>query len=125
MGLFNRTKDETVTETPSVAVEDISGDYTLDPSHTRIGFSARHAMVTKVRGHFDEFEGSAHVDTADAGQLLGHGHHPGRQRHHRQRAARRSPQDPRLLRHRQLPADHLRLDRTSSATAPSGPSPAT
>lgn len=63
MGLFNRTKDETVSETPSVAVENISGDYTLDPSHTRIGFSARHAMVTKVRGHFDEFEGSAHVDT--------------------------------------------------------------
>jgi polyisoprenoid-binding protein YceI len=63
MGLFNRTKNDTVSETPSVAVENISGDYTLDPSHTRIGFSARHAMVTKVRGHFDEFEGSAHVDT--------------------------------------------------------------
>ncbi|MGO4362138.1 YceI family protein [Terrabacter sp. 2TAF16] len=63
MGLFTRTKDETVSETPSVAVENISGDYTIDPSHTRIGFSARHAMVTKVRGHFDEFEGSAHVDT--------------------------------------------------------------
>jgi len=63
MGLFNRTKTDTVSETPSVAVENISGDYTLDPSHTRIGFSARHAMVTKVRGHFDEFEGSAHVDT--------------------------------------------------------------
>ncbi|WP_374969779.1 YceI family protein [Terrabacter sp. BE26] len=63
MGLFNRTKSETVTETPSVAVENISGDYTLDPSHTRIGFSARHAMVTKVRGNFEEFEGTAHVDT--------------------------------------------------------------
>ena len=65
MGLFNRTKNDTVTETPSVAVENISGDYTLDPSHTRIGFSARHAMVTKVRGNFDQFEGSAHVDTAN------------------------------------------------------------
>ena len=65
MGLFNRTKSDTVTETPSVAVENISGDYTLDPSHTRIGFSARHAMVTKVRGNFDQFEGSAHVDTAN------------------------------------------------------------
>ncbi|GAA2036817.1 YceI family protein [Terrabacter terrae] len=65
MGLFNRSKDETVVETPSVAVESISGDYTIDPSHTRVGFSARHAMVTKVRGHFDEFEGSAHVDTVD------------------------------------------------------------
>jgi len=63
MGLFNRTKTDTVSETPSVAVENISGDYTIDPSHTRIGFSARHAMVTKVRGQFDEFEGSAHVDT--------------------------------------------------------------
>jgi polyisoprenoid-binding protein YceI len=64
MGLFNRTKDEVVTEAASVAVSDITGDYTLDPSHTRIGFSARHAMVTKVRGHFDQFEGTAHVDTA-------------------------------------------------------------
>ena len=63
MGLFNRTKDETVSETPSVAVENISGDYTIDPSHTRVGFSARHAMVTKVRGHFDSFEGTAHIDT--------------------------------------------------------------
>lgn len=65
MGLFNRTKGETVVETPSVAVENISGDYTIDPSHTRIGFSARHAMVTKVRGQFEQFEGSAHVDTVN------------------------------------------------------------
>ena len=63
MGLFNRSKDEVVTEAASVAVDDISGDYAIDPSHTRIGFSARHAMVTKVRGHFDQFEGNAHVDT--------------------------------------------------------------
>lgn len=41
---------------------ELSGDYTLDAAHTRIGFSARHAMVTKVRGAFDEFEGSFHVD---------------------------------------------------------------
>lgn len=39
-----------------------SGDYTLDPAHTRLGFVARHAMVTKVRGAFNDFEGSAHVD---------------------------------------------------------------
>ncbi|MGO4597846.1 YceI family protein [Terrabacter sp. 2RAF25] len=68
MGLFNRTKAETATETveaASVAVSDISGDYTLDPTHTRIGFSARHAMVTKVRGNFEQFEGSATVDTAN------------------------------------------------------------
>ena len=51
---------ETLASTPSPA--GISGDYTLDPAHTRIGFSARHAMVTKVRGAFTEFEGNAHVD---------------------------------------------------------------
>jgi polyisoprenoid-binding protein YceI len=44
------------------ALADVTGDYTLDATHTRIGFSARHAMVTTVRGQFDEFEGSAHLD---------------------------------------------------------------
>ena len=44
---------------------DIAGDYTLDPAHTRLGFSARHAMVATVRGQFTEFTGTAHVDTAD------------------------------------------------------------
>jgi polyisoprenoid-binding protein YceI len=46
-------------------IEDISGDYTIDVAHSRLGFSARHAMVTTVRGHFKDFEGTAHVDTAD------------------------------------------------------------
>jgi polyisoprenoid-binding protein YceI len=41
---------------------ELSGTYTLDPAHTRIGFSARHAMVTKVRGSFNEFTGTAVVD---------------------------------------------------------------
>jgi polyisoprenoid-binding protein YceI len=47
------------------AIADVSGDYVLDPSHTRIGFSARHAMVTNVRGQFDTFQGTAHIDAAD------------------------------------------------------------
>jgi len=37
------------------------GTYTIDPSHSTIGFVARHAMVTKVRGSFTEFEGIAVV----------------------------------------------------------------
>ena len=41
---------------------DLTGAYTLDPSHTRIGFVARHAMVTKVRGSFNDIEGTATVD---------------------------------------------------------------
>ena len=43
----------------------LTGDYTLDPSHSRIGFVARHAMVTKVRGSFNEFEGSGHLDAEE------------------------------------------------------------
>jgi polyisoprenoid-binding protein YceI len=46
----------------AVAQETLTGDYTLDLAHTRIGFSARHAMVTKVRGQFNEFTGTAHLD---------------------------------------------------------------
>lgn len=41
---------------------DLTGTYTFDPAHTRIGFVARHAMVTKVRGSFNEFTGSARLD---------------------------------------------------------------
>lgn len=47
------------------AIEDLTGDYQLDVAHTRLGFTARHAMVTKVRGSFGEFEGTAHLDAAD------------------------------------------------------------
>ena len=38
-----------------------AGTFNIDPSHSRIGFSARHAMVTKVRGAFNEFTGSGTV----------------------------------------------------------------
>ena len=49
--------------TASVPVlTELTGTYTVDPAHTRIGFVARHAMVTKVRGSFDEFAGTAVLD---------------------------------------------------------------
>jgi polyisoprenoid-binding protein YceI len=40
----------------------LAGDYVLDHTHTRVGFVARHAMVTKVRGAFNDFEGTVHID---------------------------------------------------------------
>ena len=46
------------------ALVDVTGDYTVDVQHTRIGMRARHAMVTTVRGAFTAFEGTAHLDTA-------------------------------------------------------------
>jgi polyisoprenoid-binding protein YceI len=43
----------------------LTGDYVFDPAHSTIGFVARHAMVTKVRGGFNEFEGKIHIDGAN------------------------------------------------------------
>ncbi|SRR5579875_2566550 len=43
----------------------LTGDYTIDKAHSRIGFVARHAMVTKVRGLFKEFDGTIHLDGED------------------------------------------------------------
>lgn len=44
--------------TTAATVGSLTGTYTIDPSHSQIGFGARHAMVTKVRGQFNEFSGS-------------------------------------------------------------------
>ncbi len=52
-------------DAPTTVLDDLTGDYQLDPAHTRLGFVARHAMVTKVRGSFHDFEGNAHLDADD------------------------------------------------------------
>jgi polyisoprenoid-binding protein YceI len=41
------------------SVNDYAGTFTIDPAHSEIGFTARHAMVTKVRGSFTDFTGTA------------------------------------------------------------------
>ena len=43
----------------------LSGTYAIDPTHSRIGFVARHAMVTKVRGSFNDFDGTGYFDADD------------------------------------------------------------
>ena len=35
-----------------------AGTWTIDPSHSEVGFSVRHLMVSKVKGNFETFEGS-------------------------------------------------------------------
>ena len=37
------------------------GTWNVDPSHSAIGFSARHLMISKVRGHFGSFGGEIKV----------------------------------------------------------------
>ncbi len=53
-----------MTATSTLPAE-LTGDWTIDPAHTRIGFVARHAMVSKVRGGFNDVEGSLHLDAED------------------------------------------------------------
>lgn len=42
-----------------------AGTWAIDPTHSRLGFEARHAVITKVRGHFADFTGTIVVDPAD------------------------------------------------------------
>lgn len=39
--------------------------WSLDPAHTHIGFSARHMMVTTVRGQFKQYRGTVKLDPND------------------------------------------------------------
>lgn len=41
-----------------------AGRYVIDASHTNVGFSAKHLMVSKVRGRFSDFDGA--ITIADA-----------------------------------------------------------
>jgi polyisoprenoid-binding protein YceI len=49
----------------STATQPVTGTYVIDPTHSRVGFVARHAMVTKVRGQFPDLSGTLHLDEAD------------------------------------------------------------
>jgi polyisoprenoid-binding protein YceI len=71
MGIFGRGNNESTSATaagtaaagPDLAA--LTGDYTIDPAHSSFAFTARHAMVTNVKGSFKEFEGSLHLDGSD------------------------------------------------------------
>ncbi|MFG2132050.1 YceI family protein [Streptomyces sp. NPDC048751] len=71
MGIFGRknTTDTTAAETTAAAVNPdlaaLTGDYTIDAAHSTLGFVARHAMVTNVKGKFLDFSGSLHLDGTD------------------------------------------------------------
>ncbi|MFF0293239.1 YceI family protein [Kitasatospora sp. NPDC004615] len=67
MGIFNRSKNTATIAPAAVQGPDLAhltGDYTIDSTHSKIGFAVRHAMVTNVRGEFTEYEGKLHLDGA-------------------------------------------------------------
>jgi polyisoprenoid-binding protein YceI len=51
-----------VNTAPVTGYEELTGTYVFDPAHTRLGFVARHAMITKVRGRFTRFTGQLAID---------------------------------------------------------------
>ncbi|WP_371654920.1 MULTISPECIES: YceI family protein [unclassified Streptomyces] len=67
MGIFARKSTSTTTTIAPVdpALAALTGTYTIDPAHSSIGFTVRHAMVTNVRGSFVEHEGTLTLDGTD------------------------------------------------------------
>ena len=52
----------TATTAETTTAEILTGDYQIDPSHSRLGFAAKHAMVATVRGGFKVYSGEVHLD---------------------------------------------------------------
>ncbi len=44
------------------SLDQLTGTWDVDASHSHLGFVARHAMVARVRGAFDTVEGALHLD---------------------------------------------------------------
>ncbi|MFA3875687.1 YceI family protein [Streptomyces sp. MMCC 100] len=51
--------------TPDPGLRALTGHWTIDRPHSRIGFSVRHAMVTTVRGAFTDYDSTLYFDGAD------------------------------------------------------------
>jgi len=53
----------TTTDTSTQVTEPtLTGDYEIDPTHSRLGFAAKHAMVVNVRGEFKAYGGEVFLD---------------------------------------------------------------
>src|SRR3954451_20319168 len=50
------------TETTTIETGTLTGTYDVDPTHSRLGFAAKHAMVATVRGGFKVYSGQVHLD---------------------------------------------------------------
>ncbi|MGW0909697.1 YceI family protein [Streptomyces sp. NPDC002853] len=45
----------------TLGVGELTGAYVLDAARSRVGFVGRHTLSTRVRGEFEEYEGSAYL----------------------------------------------------------------
>ncbi|MFB6439864.1 YceI family protein [Streptomyces sp. NPDC056411] len=86
MGIFSRRQSATIEPTQAVGPRTpfpaagatgvaldpdfraLTGQWTIDRPHSRIGFSVRHAMVTTVRGAFADYDSALYFDGAQPSQ---------------------------------------------------------
>lgn len=47
-----------------------AADYVIDPSHTSVGFTVRHLMVSKVRGSFEKVSGTVKYDPNEPEKIV-------------------------------------------------------
>src|SRR3954453_23996948 len=50
------------TETTTIETGTLTGTYDVDPTHSRLGFAAKHDMVATVRGGFKVYSGEVFLD---------------------------------------------------------------
>ncbi|MCZ9347697.1 YceI family protein [Streptomyces sp. TRM76130] len=90
MGIFSRRQSATAEPAPPVDVRApveeamptgvtldprlraLTGAWTIDRPHSRIGFSVRHAMVTTVRGFFADYDSELYFDGARPSESWAH-----------------------------------------------------
>ncbi|WP_282852330.1 YceI family protein [Gulosibacter sediminis] len=46
----------------------LAGTWQIDNAHSRVGFSTRHAMVSRVRGAFNNVQGQANINAENLGE---------------------------------------------------------
>ncbi|MGC9382708.1 YceI family protein [Streptomyces sp. MH13] len=86
MGIFSRRQTDVIEPAPAAdtgtsaaeaatvgvaldpALRALTGRWTIDRPHSRIGFSVRHAMVTTVRGSFADYDSTLYFDGARPSQ---------------------------------------------------------
>ena len=86
-----------------------TGTWTVDATHSKVGFAVKHLGIATVRGGFKEFEGTLEIgeDLAIEPRVR---HGQDRVGRHERDRSRRAPARAGLLQRRGQPGDHVRVD---------------
>src|SRR5262245_14275992 len=65
-----RSTMTTATLTPTVSTAATREIWSIDPSHTQVGFAVKHLMISNVKGRFRKVSGSVQFDPRGSGTLV-------------------------------------------------------